>query len=243
MRIAFITDLHVAGEDEKPLGVDVRQNFLNALQQAKELHPLALVIGGDICYQSGDQAIYHWVCEQLRELPFPTYLIAGNHDDVALLATEMKLTHHVQQGELYYAFPMEGYPTLFLDTSKGEMSPEQWTWLSEHLRALRDTNLVIFMHHPPLKAGVGHMDTYYPFKQSDQFIDLINEVPCHVTVFCGHYHVEKWIQRSNLTVLITPSLFFQMKHDPIEMVIDHYRPAVREINFTPNGLTSTVHYL
>ena len=243
MRIAFITDLHIAGENEKPLEVDVRQNFLNALQAVKDLHPIALVIGGDVCYDTGDRAIYQWVSQQVNELPFPTYFISGNHDDSTLLSEELKLTHHLQDGELYYAFPMEGYPALFLDTSKGEMSERQWTWLKEHLSALRDNNVLIFMHHPPLKAGVVHMDTHYAFKQSDRFIELVKELPCHVTVFCGHYHVEEWIQRGNLSVLITPSLFFQLKKDTVNLEIDHFKPAVREVNFTIDGLMSTVHYI
>lgn len=243
MRIAFITDLHIAGENEKPMGVDVRQNFLNALQYVNDLQPIALVIGGDICYQKGDKDIYKWVHEQLQELPFPVYLIAGNHDDVSLLASELKLKRHLQNGELYYAFPMEGYPALFLDTAKGKMSEEQWTWLEEHLYALRDSNVLIFMHHPPVKAGVRYMDTNYAFEQSERFLALTKELPCHVTVFCGHYHVEKWMLRGNLSVLITPSLFFQMQHDPVEVVIDHYHPAVRVITFSGEGLTSTVHYV
>ncbi|RIV17862.1 metallophosphoesterase [Fibrisoma montanum] len=244
MRVAFITDLHIGAEGEKPMDVDVRQNFLNALAFLPEVNPACLVIGGDICYQTGDRTIYQWVRQQVSRLRFPCYYIAGNHDDSTLLAEEMNLTHNLQDGELYYALPLEGYPSLFLDTSRGTMSPTQWEWLREHLLVLKDNNVLVFMHHPPVEADVRYMDTTYPFQQGDQFLSLVKELPCHVTVVCGHYHVEKTVLRGNLTELITPSLFFQMKHDPAhDAVIDHYRIAVRELNLTSHGTNSTVHYL
>lgn len=243
MRIAFITDLHIAGAGEMPYGVDVRQNFLNALAYVKDLHPDVLVLGGDICYNVGDEAIYQWVNEQITDMPFPVYVIPGNHDDTVMLCEHLRFNHHLQNGELYYALPLEGYPALFLDTSKGEMSEAQWTWFTEHLQALRDNNVLVFMHHPPVKAHVAFMDANYPFRQSERFLELVKNLPCHVTAICGHYHVEKWVQRGNLTVLVTPSLYFQMKHQTEEVVIDHYRPAVREFIFDSDGLYSTVHYL
>lgn len=243
MRIAFITDLHIGADGENPQGVDVRQNFTNALAFLKELEPDCLVIGGDVCYTVGDQAVYAWVKTQLNALPYPYYVIAGNHDDSVMLAEVFHLTHHLHDSELYYALPLEGRPVLFLDTAKGILSPAQWTWLREYLMALRDNNVLVFMHHPPVLADVLYMDTNYPFRQSDEFLALVRELPCHVTVVCGHYHVEKVVQRGNLLVLATPSTFVQMKHDPATMVVDHYRVAVREINLTTHGTNSTVHYL
>ncbi|WP_309547095.1 hypothetical protein [Spirosoma foliorum] len=46
MRIAFITDIHIGAEGEKMQGVDVRQNFLKALEFVRSLKPNCLVVGG-----------------------------------------------------------------------------------------------------------------------------------------------------------------------------------------------------
>ncbi len=243
MRIAFITDLHIGAEGEKPQGVDVRQNFLQALSHLEHIRPDCLVIGGDICYSVGDRAVYRWVKEILDALPFSYYVIAGNHDDSMMMADEFNLTHHLHGTELYYALPLDGRPVLFLDTAKGKLSSAQWTWLREYMVALRDNNLLVFMHHPPLPADVTFMDTHYPFRQSDEFLALVRDLPCHITVVCGHYHVEKVVQRGNLLTLLSPSTFYQMKHDPDQMVVDHYRVGVREINLTSHGTSSTVHYV
>ena len=243
MKIAFITDLHIGAVGEKPQGVDVRQNFLQALGYLEYIRPNCLVIGGDICNAVGDRATYTWAKDILDALPFSCYIIAGNHDNSAVMAEVFNLTHHLHGTELYYALPLEGRPALFLDTSNGVLSPTQWTWLREYLTALRDTNLLVFMHHPPLPADVAFMDTHDPFRQSDEFYDLVKDLTCHVTVVCGHYHVEKVVQRGKLLTLVSPSTFAQIKQDSDTMIVDHYRVGIREISLTTHGTTSTVHYL
>lgn len=243
MRIAFITDLHIGANGEKPMGVDVRQNFLQALGQLEYIRPNCLVVGGDICNAGGDRATYTWVKEVLNALPFPHYVIAGNHDDSGMLANVFNKTHDLVGSELYYALPLEGYPTLFLDSAKGQFSPKQWAWLREYFRALRDNNVLVFMHHPPLPADVAFMDEHYPFRQSEEFLQLVRDLPCHVTVVCGHYHVEKVVQRGNLLVLLSPSTFYQLKQDTPDFAVDHYRIGIREINLTAHGTNSTVHYM
>lgn len=243
MRIAFITDLHLVAEGEQLQGVDVRQHFLNALEKVRAIKPACLVVGGDISNAGGDAAIYGWVKSELDALPCPYFILSGNHDDSTVLAQSFHLTHDLNHNELYYALPLEGRPALFLDSSKGDFSSEQWTWLADYLKALRDNNVLIFMHHPPVPADVLFMDTKYPFRQSEEFLALVHDLPCHVTVICGHYHVEKVVQRGNLLVLISPSTFYQMKQDTPEFALDSYAIGVREINVTTHGTNSTVYYL
>ncbi|GAB3547416.1 metallophosphoesterase family protein [Spirosoma fluminis] len=243
MKIAFITDIHLGAEGEKPQEVDVRQNFLNALAFLPQIKPNCLVIGGDICNAEGNRSTYEWAKEQLDKLPYPYYVIAGNHDDSTLLAEEFNRTNYLHGDELYYAIPLEGQPTLFLDTAKGIMSPTQWAWLREFMSALRDSNVLVFMHHPPVPADVTFMDRHDRFRQTDQFLELIKDLPCHVTVVCGHYHADKIVQRGNLLVLLSPSTFVQLRQDTTNMVIDNHRVGIREINLTNHGTNSTVHYL
>lgn len=243
MRIAFITDLHLDAEGVKPQAIDVRQNFLNALKFLAERKPTCLVIGGDVCYETPNRAVYEWVKKQLDGLPFPYYLIAGNHDNSVMLAEVFNLTHHLHGSELYYAVPLEGRPTLFLDTAKGQLSPTQWTWLREYMAALRDNNLLVFMHHPPLPADVRFMDEHYAFRQPDEFLELVQDLPCHAVVVCGHYHVEKVQQRGNLLTLLSPSTFYQMKQDTPTFAFDHFGVGIRIIDLTTHGTSSTVHYL
>ena len=243
MKLAFITDMHLGAEGEKPQNVDVRQNFLKALDFVADLKPNGLVLGGDIINSTADRAIYEWVRHRVSALSMPCYVIPGNHDNAAILADVFHNTHDLHGNELYYALPLEGRPVLFLDSSKGRFSDEQWEWLREYLVALRDTNVLVMMHHPPLPADVAFMDRKYAFEQSDAFLDLVRALPCHVTVVCGHYHVEKVVQRGNLLALLSPSTFYQLQQETPQFAIDNYQIGIREINLTTHGTNSTVHYL
>lgn len=242
MRIAFLTDLHLGLAGQRPMGVDVRRNLLDALDFLAELKPDALVIGGDLCYDKGEAETYRWFREQVAGLPFRWYAIAGNHDDPTLLARELGLEKHLRGGEVYFSEILGGMPTLFLDTAKGVCSETQWAWLRARVAVLGNGEALIFMHHPPVLAGVGHMDTNYPFRESEKFLDTIQPLR-RVTVVCGHYHAEQVVVRDNLTMFVTPSLFFQMKHDSVDCVFDHFRIGIREVNLLSEGLTTAVHYL
>ena len=243
MRIAFVTDMHLGITGEKPEGIDVRQNFLNALALLPEIKPSCLVLGGDFCNTVGERLTYEWVKEQTDKLPYPCYVIPGNHDDSAMLADVFHKKHDLHDGELYYALPLEGRPALFLDSSKGEFSDKQWAWLRDYFAALRDHNLLIFMHHPPLLADVEYMDRNYAFQQRDEFMDLVRDLQCHITVVCGHYHVEKIVQRGNLLVLLSPSTFYQMDQESPTFAVDNLKVGIREINLTTHGTNSAVFYV
>lgn len=243
MRLAFITDPHLDAEGVTPDGVDVRRNFLDALAFVQTLNPDGLVIGGDFCYGTSHRAVYEWAKEQLDRLRCPYYVIAGNHDNSVELAGVFRLSHHLHGPELYYALPLEGRPALFLDSAKGQLSAEQWEWLRDYFAALRDNNVLVFMHHPPVPADMLFMDDRYPFRQSDQFVQLVRDLPCHVAVVCGHYHVSRSVQRGNLLVLLSPSTFYQLNPDSERFAIDHYRIGIRELNLTTHGLSSTVHWI
>ena len=242
MKIAFITDLHIAAEGETPQGVDVRANFLKTLDFVRAMKPACLVLGGDLCYDTGNRAVYQWIREQLLDLPCTWFVIPGNHDDSVMMAEEFQLTHHLHGSELYFASPLEGYPAIFLDSSKAQFSPAQWSWLGEELKAIHH-NVLIFCHYPVLPANAEFMDTKYPFRQTRQWLELTCHLPCQMQVVSGHYHTDTVAFRGNTSVLITPSTYIQL--DPATPCISLIRtpPAVREINVTPGVLTSRVHYV
>lgn len=242
MKIAFITDLHIAAEGEKPQGVDVRANFLKTLDFVRAMKPACLVLGGDLCYDTGDRAVYAWIREQLVDLPCTWFAIPGNHDNSVMMAEELHLTHHLHDSELYFASPLEGYPALFLDSSKTQFSPAQWQWLADELKAIHH-NVLIFCHHPVLPANAEFMDTNYPFRQTEQWIKLTRDLPCQMQVISGHYHTDAVAFRANTSVMITPSTYIQLDPNTPGISLIKTSPALREINMSPNGLTSRVHYV
>ena len=239
MKIAFITDIHLGADGEMPEGVDVRARFLQTLRAVRAMKPACLVLGGDLCFDYGVRQTYQWIHEQLQQLPCQWFAIPGNHDDVLMMAQEMHLNHHLTGTELFSAAPLEGYPALFLDSSKGRFSDTQWQWMADEL-ALLHHNVLIFCHHPPLPADALFMDQNYPFTQQDRWNETTQHLPCRMQVISGHYHCEAVVQRANTTVLVTPSTYIQLDPHTPELGLVKTVPYFREITVSPTGVTSRV---
>jgi Icc protein len=242
MKIIQITDLHVALEEQNSFGVDVRQNFLDILKAIRQRSPDLLVLTGDLCYDTGDEKVYRWMKSHLDFLGFPYVVIGGNHDDPILLAEVFEMEHLLVSGELYFKRWLGEQTVLFLESSQGFISPKQLIWLEHELSKL-EGSVVVFMHYPPIFGGVAHMDDNYPLKNIQMLQDVFFAFPHHISLFCGHYHVEKVICYRNLTVHITPSTYFQINWRSAAFKVDHYRIALREITLRNDGsVESSVVY-
>lgn len=245
MRIIQITDIHVGAEGEVTRDVDVRGNFVDMLRLAADLQPDYLVFSGDLCYSTADAENYRWIRAQIEQLALPYDIIPGNHDETKLMAKAFDRTHLLLPGgEMAFERTMSGFRFLFLDTSTAVLSSAQAEWLSARLESATRRQ-IIFMHHPPLKAGVPFMDNNYPLQHPEVFLEVANAYPNHpIHVFCGHYHVEKTVHAGHLHVHVTPSTFFQIDGFRADFGIDHYRPGMRVIDLSEQGtFMHSVKYL
>lgn len=242
MRIAQITDLHIGEEGELPFDVDVRRNFCKVLEAVKHLQVDQMVISGDLCLREGDAEIYKWIKAQLAPLSIPYHIISGNHDNPELLAQLFELTTDLHDDALYFTRSFDQHTIIFLDTTTGHMPLVQREWLRQQLADL-DREAIIFMHHPPLAGGVPHMDNHYPLQNREEVQAVLFDHPYPITIFCGHYHVEKTMQLENLTVYITPATYFQIDQFSEAFAVDHKRPGFRIIDLENGLLRHTVRYL
>ena len=242
MKIIQLTDLHVDKADEMPFEIDVRQNFIDALDSVKTYQPDHLVLTGDLCYADGEKEIYDWIHSVLEDFGVPYDIVPGNHDDSGLMAEVFDRNHLLNGKELYYAKKIGKYLCLFLDSAVGSHSKEQLNWLKRQLHN-HDDSVIIFMHHPPSKAGVPFMDNKYALQDIPAIQEILLEHRHPVHVFCGHYHVEKNLCIKNLSISITPSCFFQIDQREKDFKVDHHRIAFRVIELNNGVLGSTVRYL
>jgi 3',5'-cyclic-AMP phosphodiesterase len=241
MKIIQITDLHIDEEGSYPFDIDVRKNFLRILTHIKKQKPDHLVVSGDLCYREPIKEIKQWVKEVLDFSDLEYSIIAGNHDDSTMMAEVFNMKHLLNEGELYYARKIGKETVLFLDSARGAISKKQSNWLQRQLKNAAE-DVIIFMHHPPMKAGVPFMDTRYPMHHLEKVQQIFFDHPANVHVFCGHYHLEKTLRLKNITVHITPSCFFQLDHQSLEFKVDHHRIGYREIQLDNQILMSTVKY-
>ena len=121
LRAALVTDLHTGLPEEAPFNVDLRKNFTSVFAAISGHHPDELLIAGDLCLKDGNADIYHWQKKKLDDLNIPYHIIAGNHDNVALLSAVFELPPLVD-GELFFEKKLANQRIIFLDTSKASMS-------------------------------------------------------------------------------------------------------------------------
>jgi Icc protein len=244
MRIVQLSDLHISAENDFPNGVDVRSNFLRALEAIPEYEPDFLVISGDLTYRQGNNDIYQWIQRQLRSLGVRVYVIAGNHDDSVLLAE----TFHPEKktsssGKLYYFSKKMEELLLFLDTADGTLGKTQFRWVEETLEQFHPNRLIVFMHHPPVLADVPHMDDQYAFRDIPEFSRLAEQFGRPMFIFTGHYHIRKSIHEANRHVFIAPSTFFHLKGDRSDFARDHIKPGFQVIDLGAGKVSVHTHYV
>lgn len=241
MKIIQITDLHIGTRGEKTANVDVRNNFLNILAEVKFSGADHLVVSGDLCYMDGKKSTYNWIKARLARLRIPYEVIAGNHDKSPMMKEVFELNHLGKDEELFYAKKMGKWTCLFLDSAMGKHSDNQLKWLKRQLYQA-DDDLIIFMHHPPVKVGVPFMDNNHALQDMEEVQQILFEFQHNVTIFCGHYHVEKTVRINNLLIQITPSCYYQIDQSSPEFKIDHRRIALREIHLNGKSIHTTVRY-
>ena len=240
MRIVQLTDLHLPPADTNTeLGLDTRRNFLDLLPRAAALHPDLLVLSGDLCYDVGNEATYTWVKEKMDALGLPYAVIAGNHDDSGQLGSAFGLP--VRQKEVYFTKQVDQQSILFLDSAVATISDAQLSWLETQMAVLQGP-VLLFMHHPPFPVGMPFMDSTWPFHRSADLMAVLTRYPAPVYVFCGHYHTERVAYAGNVSVHITPSLYFQLDPELAQPAIEHTRIALRVIDFKEDRLSTFVQY-
>lgn len=242
MRVIQITDLHIGQEGEDTFFVDVRENFHRIITAVQERKPDYLVLSGDLCYDQGDLGIYAWVKNWVDQLQIPYEVIAGNHDNSALLAQAFDRQRDFKSDGLYFRRDWGNRTCLFMDTAIHKVQEPQLEWLKQELKNLTG-DIVLFIHHPPLLVGTPFMDNTHPLEDRDPLQDILCAYPGNIDIFCGHYHVDRTARWKNLLVHLTPSCFFQIDSHAEDFKVDHYRIAFREITFEPELTISAVHYL
>lgn len=154
-----------------------------------------------------------------NNLVYPWYAIDGNHDisiDGPLtkrkfLETLAANNDNMQQENIYYAFtPKKGFRVICLDsiidyklTSNGEISNEEFMWLTQELEKHAKDTVIVCSHVPiiePFSSPNHKMQNEYEVRK------LLKTHKNPLIVLQGHYHTTKIIQDDNMLVVACPSL-------------------------------------
>ena len=233
--IAQMTDIHVGfAPDEKPEELNLTR-FRATLQRLIEGPncPNFLVLSGDIT-DHGDATSFAKTAALLADCPFPILPMVGNHDSREGLLGAFPQVAPAEGGFLHYVVDAGlGLRVVCLDTLKdgrhgGAFCEARARWLAARLAEAPDTPTLIFMHHPPVVAGIDWMD---PAPDEDWITRLgaVLEGQHQVqAIHCGHLHRQITTRFAGIPLSVTPSVapLVAMDLNPIDKDVPDDRELI-----------------
>ncbi|MFG6094595.1 metallophosphoesterase [Leptothoe sp. ISB3NOV94-8A] len=236
-RFAVVSDLHVALPHtiwDSPNRFHLVEVSIPALEQILDhLEQVGidfLLLPGDLV-QHGERENHHWLVRRLERLPFPVYVVPGNHDVVRQAGCDRTISldefvdlyqafgytdptrpyyHHTILDGLHLiglnsnGFDVEGEPFY-----TGWLDSEQLDWLDEQLDQLTNQLTLVMLHHNALehlpRQSHSRMGQRYMVKNAPDLTQRLQaaRVPLMLT---GHLHVQDVAQTDGLYEITTGSL-------------------------------------
>ena len=241
MLIAQISDLHVAArgsDDDKRFAT--ADHLSRAVTHINGLDPQPdlLIASGDLVAH-GSVEEYELLSELLGPLRTPVYLMCGNHDDRAHLRREFGDHAYLFEGGEFisYVLDMGPFRIVALDTqlagkARGQVCAQRAEWLDRTLSSAPEKPVILFMHHPPLRTGIDHMDRSR-IEDARALAEVVARHRSIQRIACGHVHRSIQFAWCGIPVSVAPSAAYQMA-----LTLGGERPA--EVIFEPPALL--LHY-
>ncbi|MEA5512135.1 metallophosphoesterase [Crocosphaera sp. UHCC 0190] len=233
-RFAIISDPHVAVPHTiwnhphrfhlVEVSILALERVLNHLEQ---LNLDFLLLPGDLT-QDGEPDNHNWLQKRLQSLPFPVYVVPGNHDIPSLSPTERTIGfqefpsyyRHCGYGEdhLYYSQEiLPGVRIIALNSNQfngegkqlGCLDEAQLTWLEELLPQVKDQLLLVMIHHNVIEhlPGQTHheLGQRYMLDNAPLLLKMLRSAHCQL-IFTGHLHVQDVAYDQGIYEITTGSL-------------------------------------
>lgn len=234
-RFAIISDPHVGVPEtivKHPGRFHLIEVSIPALESIfKHLESLDidfLLMPGDLT-QDGEKPNHYWLQKRLSCLPFPTYVIPGNHDLVQLEADEAKIgffdfPKYYQQfgysipGQLYYSQEiLPGLQLIGLNSTQftpdgqqlGCLDKQQLIWLDNTLSQLSDRLVMVMIHHNVIehlpRQSHHELGKRYMLANAADLKQILRKHGVKL-IFTGHLHVQDIAESEGLTEITTGSI-------------------------------------
>ena len=239
LKIGQISDIHI-GEDESLVqDIDVRKNFLDALNSDSMQELDLLVLSGDLANENAEPGAYKFIADQIKLLKCPVCIIPGNHDDIDVMAKYFDIP--IKNGKCYYRFDLQGKSIFFLDSACGEVSRGQLDWLESEIPKV-DGEVILFMHHPPCFCDHKFMDLHYHLRNMVEVRNVLSKFKNLKHIFCGHYHCEFEVTFDDITVHVAPATQMQIAPDRPYFKLKSDKPGWQVIKWGENSVETKVHF-
>ena len=171
----------------------------------------------------------------MKGIPFPVYMLVGNHDDAQVMRQVFPEHEYLgTSGPLQYSLKVGDIQLIALDTttpqeSFGQLSTENIEWLESELQKHSDIPVIIAMHHPPFKTLIGHMDQIGLLQGAEELKKVVMRYSNIERIICGHLHRSISVMFGNTIASTCPSPAHQV-------VLDLDVNAKSQWNLEPGGI-------
>ena len=212
VRIAQISDLHIKPPGALAYGrVDTAQALERCVAALNEFQPAPdfVVISGDLADTPTSEE-YGYLKRLLAPLRLPFAGIPGNHDSRELMrAAFPRADNAVASGPLNQLTEIGGLDLMLLDSSVpgkpyGELEAPSLQWLETALASCSDRPALVFLHHPPFKTGIWHMDRQNLLNASD-LASIVRRHQRVQLIATGHVHRATFTMFAGVPTTICPA--------------------------------------
>jgi 3',5'-cyclic-AMP phosphodiesterase len=210
--IAQISDLHIKRAGELAYGVvDTADALQRCIAHLNTLNPppAVVVCSGDLV-DGGTRQEYDHLKHLLSSLTLPLLVIPGNHDnreEFRRAFADQK--YAANTGPANQLVRVEDVDLVLLDSSvpgkpHGFLDVSTLDWLASVLALSSARPAFVFLHHPPFRTGIAHMDRQN-LHNADDLVAIIGRHPRVQLVACGHVHRAVVTRIANVPATICPA--------------------------------------
>jgi Icc protein len=211
VRIAQISDLHIKSPGVLAYGrVDTAQALERCVAALNEFRPRPdlVVISGDLA-DTPTAEEYEHLRRLLAKLELPFVGIPGNHDSRELMRAAFSQNYALASGPLNQRLELGGLDLVLLDSSvagkpHGDLDAATLQWLEAMLAAAADRPALLFLHHPPFKTGIWHMDRQNLLNAAD-LAPIVRRHARVQLIATGHVHRATLAMFAGVATTICPA--------------------------------------
>lgn len=225
VRIAQISDLHIKPPGSLAYGrVDTARALERCVAALNEFKPAPdfVVISGDLV-DTPLAAEYDYLKRLLTPLELPFAGIPGNHDSRELMRAAFPLAGYASAaGPLNQRIELGEVDLVLLDSSvpgkpHGELDASTLEWLDTTLASCIDRPALLFLHHPPFKTGIWHMDRQNLINAGD-LAPIVRRHARVQLIAAGHVHRATSTMFAGVLAAICPA-----PNHAVDLDLEHLR--------------------
>jgi Icc protein len=194
IHIAQISDLHIKSPGALAYGrVDTASALERCVAALNQFTPKPdlVVISGDLA-DTPTVEEYRHLKRLLAPLKLPFAGIPGNHDTRELMRAGFPQVYASSSGPLNQRIEIGGLDLVLLDSSvpgrpHGMLDTASLQWLDAILASSPHRPAWLFLHHPPFKTGIGHMDRQN-LLNAGELAPVVSRHPRVRLIAAGHVH-------------------------------------------------------